>query len=284
MIETQAIKAKVLVSFGKDLLSDADNKPFNCINHKKTPCIAGDNILFIQEKNQQAICYERLERNNVLKNGEKEVAVNIDYLNLVVAISPHYQYDLINRYLIVAYKLNIKIRILVTKMDLCQDIEKVKKDFEIYQDIGYEVYFLSLEEKEKSNNLLTLFKDKTNLFVGQSGVGKSTLINLLIPNLDLATQSLSKTNLGKHTTTSTKLYPLTEGGYLVDSPGIREFNLDNLTLEEIKTGFIEFFEFSHHCKFRNCSHTNEPNCGVIQATNDKKIHIKRYESYLNLLD
>jgi ribosome biogenesis GTPase len=283
MLEIKAIQAKVLANFGKELLIDVDNQSLNCINDKKTPCVAGDNILFTQEKNQHAVCYKRLERDNVLINGEKEVAANIDYLNLVVATSPHYQYDLINRYLIVANKLHIKIRILVTKLDLCQDIEKVKKDFEIYQELGYEVLFLSQKNEDKVKDLSNLFKDKINLFVGQSGVGKSTLINLLIPDLALATQTLSKTNLGKHTTTWTKLYLLQEGGYLVDSPGIREFNLDNLSPEDIKTGFIEFFEFSNYCKFRNCSHTNEPNCGVIEAIETHKIHSKRYQSYLNLL-
>lgn len=273
--------AKVLVNFGSTLLITDGNKEFNCINDKKTPCIAGDNIFFTKKTNQQTVCNQQLTRKNILINGGKEVAANIDCINLVVAIKPHYQFDLLNRYLIIAHKLNIKIRLIVNKMDLSQNIEQVKNDFKTYQDIGYEVHFL--EKDKQKHNLFNLFKDKTNLFVGQSGVGKSTLINRLIPNLNLVTQTLSKTNLGKHTTTWTKLYPLEIGGYLVDSPGIREFNLDNLSPNDIKSGFIEFSAFSKNCKFRNCNHTNEPNCGIHLALDNNQINHKRYESYLNLL-
>ncbi|HIC41008.1 MAG TPA: ribosome small subunit-dependent GTPase A, partial [Piscirickettsiaceae bacterium] len=121
-------------------------------------------------------------------------------------------------------------------------------------------------------------------FLGQSGVGKSSLINELIPNLNLRVNEIStKSKLGKHTTTNTTLYHIPSGGDLIDSPGIREFQLDDLSNKEILSGFREFKPFIGACKFRNCAHINEPNCAIKEAVESGKIHHKRYENYLQLI-
>jgi ribosome biogenesis GTPase len=141
-----------------------------------------------------------------------------------------------------------------------------------------------VEEQTNIAELKALLNDKTHIFLGQSGVGKSSLINELIPDLNLRVNEIStKSKLGKHTTTNTTLYHIPSGGDLIDSPGIREFQLDDLTDKEILSGFREFKPFIGQCKFRNCAHINEPNCAIKQAVESGEIHMQRYQNYLNLI-
>jgi ribosome biogenesis GTPase len=129
-----------------------------------------------------------------------------------------------------------------------------------------------------------MLDDKTHIFLGQSGVGKSSLINKLIPDLNLRVKEISrKSKLGKHTTTNTTLYHIPSGGDLIDSPGIREFQLDNLTNKKILNGFREFKPFIGSCKYRNCVHINEPDCAIKNAIKSGQIHHKRYQNYLSLI-
>jgi len=146
------------------------------------------------------------------------------------------------------------------------------------------VHYLSVEAQTNIAELKALLNDKTHIFLGQSGVGKSSLINELIPDLNLRVNEIStKSKLGKHTTTNTTLYHIPSGGDLIDSPGIREFQLDDLTDKEILSGFREFKPFIGQCKFRNCAHINEPNCAIKQAVESGEIHTQRYQNYLNLI-
>lgn len=245
--------------------------------------VAGDQVIFQSLEDGTGVVTALLERDNSLERSHKLIAANIDELWLVVAIEPHYQFDLIDRYLVVAENSNLPIRIIVNKIELSADIEQVKKDFSMYTSIGYPVNFLSVKTQVGVPELKTQLNEKTHIFLGQSGVGKSSLINELMPDLNLRVNEISsKSKLGKHTTTNTTLYHIPSGGDLIDSPGVREFHLDTLNNKEILNGFKEFKPFIGDCKFRNCVHQNEPNCAVKNALKNGDIHPKRYESYLNI--
>ncbi len=246
--------------------------------------VAGDQVIFQMNDDNTGVITALLERDNTLERSHKIIAANIDELWLVVAIEPHYQFDLIDRYLVVAENGNLPIRIVVNKIELSKNIEQVKTDFAMYQSIGYKVSYLSVKEQIGTAEFKQQLNDKTHIFLGQSGVGKSSLINELTPNLNLRVNEISKkSKLGKHTTTNTTLYHIPSGGDLIDSPGVREFHLNTLTSQEILSGFREFKPFVGQCKFRNCVHINEPNCAIKNALGNGSIHPKRYESYLNLI-
>lgn len=246
--------------------------------------VAGDQVIFQMNDDNTGVITALLERDNTLERSHKIIAANIDELWLVVAIEPHYQFDLIDRYLVVAENGNLPIRIVVNKIELSKNIEQVKTDFAMYQSIGYKVSYLSVKEQIGTAEFKQQLNDKTHIFLGQSGVGKSSLINELTPNLNLRVNEISKkSKLGKHTTTNTTLYHIPSGGDLIDSPGVREFHLNTLTSQEILSGFREFKPFIGQCKFRNCVHINEPNCAIKNALGNGSIHPKRYESYLNLI-
>ncbi len=246
--------------------------------------VAGDQVIFQMSDDNTGVVTALLERDNTLERSHKIIAANIDELWLVVAIEPHYQFDLIDRYLVVAENGNLPIRIIVNKIELSKNIEQVKTDFAMYQSIGYKVSYLSVKEQIGTAEFKQQLNDKTHIFLGQSGVGKSSLINELTPNLNLRVNEISKkSKLGKHTTTNTTLYHIPSGGDLIDSPGVREFHLNTLTSQEILSGFREFKPFVGQCKFRNCVHINEPNCAIKNALGNGSIHPKRYESYLNLI-
>ena len=223
-------------------------------------------------------------RDNELKRQDKLIAANIDQLWLVVAIEPHYEFELIDRYLIMAENSNLPIGIIVNKIELSSNKSKTENDFLNYQSLGYDVHFLSVKKQINLDFFKEQLVNKSHIFLGQSGVGKSSLINSLIPDLQLRVNEISsKSKLGKHTTTNTTIYHIPSGGDLIDSPGVREFQLDSLTELEIKSGFKEFRALSDACRFRDCRHINEPNCAVKESLNQGKINPNRYQSYLNIL-
>ena len=225
-----------------------------------------------------------MPRENELSQKNKLIATNIDQLWLVVATEPHYQFELIDRYLILAENSNLSINIIVNKIELLDELDQLSKDFSLYQDINYQVHFVSIKKELNLDLLKKQLADKTNIFLGESGVGKSSLINTLIPDLELRVEEISsKTKLGKHTTTNTTIYHIPSGGDLIDSPGIREFQLDNFNAKEIVNGFREFKALVGKCRFRNCQHINEPDCAIKVALDSGDIHPSRYENYLNLL-
>ena len=246
--------------------------------------VAGDQVLFLPAGGNEGIVTAIYPRRNELKRQDRLIAANIDQLWLVVSIEPHYEFELIDRYLILAENSKLPINIVVNKIELSGNTEQLSLDFSNYEKLGYQVHFLSV----KNNMNLEAFKsqliNKTHIFLGQSGVGKSSLINSLIPDLELKVSEISsKSKLGKHTTTNTTIYHIPSGGELIDSPGIREFQLDELTEKQIVNGFREFKSLIGQCRFRNCQHINEPDCAVKNAVELKEIHPSRYESYLKIL-
>jgi len=276
----------VITRYGQRLLVEAESgEMFQCTGRRNIELsVAGDQVIYQTTDNGEGVVTALLARENSLVRSQKLIAANIDELWLVVAIEPHYQFELIDRYLVVAENANLPINIVVNKIELSSDIDKVKRDFSMYESAGYNVSYLSVNEKINIAEFKSQLNDKTHIFLGQSGVGKSSLINELIPDLNLRVNEIStKSKLGKHTTTNTTLYHIPSGGDLIDSPGIREFQLDELTDKEILSGFKEFKPFIGQCKFRNCAHIKEPKCAIKTAVETGKIHPKRYTNYLQLI-
>ena len=276
----------VITRYGqRQLVEDENGIVFQSVSRQNIGfSVAGDKVLFQKTKHDDAIVTAIYPRDSELKRQDKLIAANIDQLWLVVAIEPHYEFELIDRYLIMAENSNLPIGIIVNKIELSSNKSKTENDFLNYQSLGYDVHFLSVKKQINLDFFKEQLVNKSHIFLGQSGVGKSSLINSLIPDLQLRVNEISsKSKLGKHTTTNTTIYHIPSGGDLIDSPGVREFQLDSLTELEIKSGFKEFRALSDACRFRDCRHINEPNCAVKESLDQGKINPNRYQSYLNIL-
>lgn len=279
-------KGRVITRYGqRQLVESSTGKLFQCTGRQNIGLsVAGDEVIFQPAGGVEGIVTAILPRENELSQKNKLIATNIDQLWLVVATEPHYQFELIDRYLILAENSNLPINIIVNKIELLNELDQLSQDFSLYQNINYQVHFISIKKKLNLGPLKNQLTDKTNIFLGQSGVGKSSLINTLIPDLELRVNEISaKSKRGKHTTTNTSIYHIPSGGDLIDSPGIREFQLDDFDAKQILNGFREFKELIGKCRFRNCQHINEPDCAVKVALDAGNIHPSRYENYLNLL-
>ncbi|MDG6897094.1 ribosome biogenesis GTPase RsgA [Actinobacillus delphinicola] len=219
-------------------------------------------------------------------DGLKPIAANIDRIIIVSAVIPALSLNIIDRYLVMCENAKIPATIVLNKVDLldAKNRHEVEEQLKIYQDIGYEVLLVSAKTGENMNALTSLFAQGTSIFVGQSGVGKSSLINQIFPDLNVLTGDVSEVSgLGQHTTTSSRLYHLPQGGELIDSPGIREFGLWHLTETQITDGYREFHDFLGTCKFRDCKHLTDPQCALREAVEAGKISPIRFENYHRLL-
>jgi len=277
-------QGRVITRYGqRQLVEDENGKVFQSVSRQNIGfSVAGDRVLFQKTKHDDAIVTAIFPRDSKLKRQDKLIAANIDQLWLVVAIEPHYEFELIDRYLIMAENSKLPIGIIVNKIELSEN--EAYRDFQHYQSLGYDVHFISVKKQINLDFLKEQLVNKSHIFLGQSGVGKSSLINSLIPDLELRVNEISsKSKLGKHTTTNTTIYHIPSGGDLIDSPGVREFQLENLTEVEIINGFREFKALSGECRFRDCKHINEPNCAVKKALENGKVNKNRYRSYLNIL-
>ena len=277
---------KVITRYGQRQLVETNNgEIFQCLSRQNIGfSVAGDEVLFQKTKQDEAIVTAIYPRRNELQRKDKLIAANVDQLWLVVALEPHYEFDLIDRYLIMAENSNLPIGIVINKIELSKNEKQLNEDFEHYITLGYEIHSLSVKSGINVDTFKEKLVNKSHIFLGQSGVGKSSLINSLIPDLELRVNEISiKSKLGKHTTTNTTLYHIPSGGDLMDSPGVREFQLDNLSEEQIVRGFREFKALSDKCRFRNCRHINEPDCAIKVALENGDISNNRYESYLNIL-
>ncbi|MBE29322.1 ribosome small subunit-dependent GTPase A [bacterium] len=277
---------KVITRYGqRQLVEDEQGRVFQSISRQNIGfSVAGDRVLFQKIKYDEAIVTAIYPRDSELKRQDKLIAANIDQLWIVVALEPHYEFELIDRYLIMAENSKLPIGIIVNKIELSSNESNTNKDFMHYKSLGYDVHFVSVKNQTNLDSFKEKLVNKSHIFLGQSGVGKSSLINSLIPDLELRVNEISnKSKLGKHTTTNTTIYHIPSGGDLIDSPGVREFQLESLTELEIKSGFKEFKALSNDCRFRDCRHINEPNCAVKEALDKGRISNNRYQSYLNIL-
>ncbi|MDP8033430.1 small ribosomal subunit biogenesis GTPase RsgA [Pasteurella atlantica] len=220
-------------------------------------------------------------------DGIKVMASNIDQIIIVSAVLPELSLNIIDRYLVICENAKIPALIVLNKIDLLNDDERqeVEKQLDIYRNIGYQSLCLSAQTGEGMEKLDHYLSQGTSIFVGQSGVGKSSLINQILPESNILTNKVStNSGLGQHTTTASYLYQLPQGGKLIDSPGIREFGLWHLEVEQITQGYIEFQSILGLCRFRDCKHNTDPNCAIREAVEEGKINRTRFENYHRLIE
>lgn len=219
-------------------------------------------------------------------DGIKPIAANIDHIIIVSSIAPEFSRNIIDRYLVACEDIGITPIIVLNKSDLLdpESAKIIDQELQSYRDIGYQVLYSSMFG-DGLDSLKNVMKDKINIFVGQSGVGKTSLLNMLLPEVGAVTGEISENSgLGKHTTTTARLYHFPDGGDLIDSPGIREFSLWHLSAEKIASGFIEFRPFLGLCRFRDCTHQGDPGCALAEAVEQGKIDETRYFSFLRILE
>jgi ribosome biogenesis GTPase len=288
-------KGIVISNFGQQLDIEAlegedQGKVFRCFQRSNIDSLVTGDYVIWQAGDPVGVITAALPRNNFLERpsalGElKPVAANIDNIVIVIAPVPKPFGNLVDRYLVAAEHYQIKPLILLNKSDLIDDTNRdaLETLLGIYKDIGYEALEVSTKTGHNLKQLNTSLQSNTSVFVGQSGVGKSALVNTLLPDANTQVGELSATrDKGRHTTTSARLFHFPEGGDLIDSPGIREFHLEHITLDTLLNGFIEFHPFLGHCKFRDCKHEKEPGCSINQATSNNEIHPARIKSYQSI--
>ncbi|MBT7528191.1 ribosome small subunit-dependent GTPase A [Flavobacteriaceae bacterium] len=262
------------------------------------PIAVGDYVDFELEKNSDVvtgvinnICERKnyvLRKSVNLSKQTHILASNIDIVFLIITISsPVTSTNFIDRFLLTSNAYSINTVLLFNKIDLLDEAEKkvLKKLIEIYTNIGYECFEISAKNQYNIDKVKFLMKDNISMFGGHSGVGKSTLINSLQPNLNLRTNNISvQHSQGQHTTTNAELFDLDFGAKIIDTPGIRGFGIVDFNKGDIKNYFPEFYKLINQCKFNDCMHVNEPKCIVKQYVEDGKIAISRYENYLQILE
>ncbi|WP_069660640.1 ribosome small subunit-dependent GTPase A [Arcticibacter eurypsychrophilus] len=258
------------------------------------PIAVGDRVKIEMEPDQDTgVIKELIQRKNYiirksvnLSKQAQIIAANLDQAFLVVTLaSPRTSLGFIDRFLVTAEAYDIPAKLIFNKLDLfSEEGMEILADYQaIYTSIGYPCYEVSALEGTNLNILEDLLKNKVSLFTGHSGVGKSTLINTLIPGMVLKTGAISDwSDQGKHTTTYAEMHPLPKGGYLIDSPGIRELGVIDIDKAELGHFFPEMRERMNTCRFNNCRHINEPGCAVLDAVANEEIELSRYESYLSI--
>lgn len=285
----------LLVShYGQQIeIEDANAKVRRCVARSNLGSIAvGDNVIWCPEQNgPDVIVAVEPRRSELFRyhkfDGNKLVAANIDQLYIVVAAEPARAMNVIDRYLMLAEIQNIQPVLVFNKTDLLDtdDLTDIKEFLAYYSDtLGYRVFYTSSKTATGIAQLTSSLTDKTSIFVGLSGVGKSSLIQSLLPNESLAIGELSeRSREGNHTTTTAKLFHLPEGGNLIDCPGIRELAVGKLSFNEVLQGFPDFANLANECQFRDCSHSHEPGCAIQVALNNQSCNPDRWASLQNIL-
>ena len=294
----------VIQSTGKWYKVKSDQEFLNCrlpgkfrLQKQNTtnPLAVGDLVKFETGSDGIGNITEILPRKNYIprisarhQNTEQLLAANVDHGWIVQSVKkPRIKTGFIDRFLVTCEAYEIDAGIIFSKSDLAGKKEKGLTDdlSGIYNELGYPCIHTSVKDRESMKSLHEALFDKLNVLVGQSGVGKTSLINALDPELNLPVGEISKsTEKGKHTTTFARLVSLSGNSLIIDTPGIREFGLVNIEPAELSLFFPEMREPRENCRFYNCTHSHEPGCGVVQAFEKGDIHPERYQSYLSMLN
>ncbi|MBN2522320.1 MAG: ribosome small subunit-dependent GTPase A [Bacteroidales bacterium] len=283
-----------IVKSGMNLYKCKLKGAFRVRNIRNTnPVAVGDHVLFEITGKDSGVINRIMERKNYiirkatkLARESQILAANVDQLILMITLkSPVTPLEFIDRFLMTAEAYHIKSFLLINKTDLYDetDLTWLKEFIKIYEFADYRCIKMSLQVDKEIELLIPLLKDKISIIAGNSGVGKTTLINRLCPGLNLKTLEISSYHMaGKHATTYPEMIELPFGGYAIDTPGIRGFGIIDLGKNEIGLYFNDIFKLSKNCRFYNCTHLNEPNCAVIEAYKSGLLHASRYRSYVNI--
>jgi len=287
-----------LVKSGKNFYNCRIKGKLRLENSKSTsPVVVGDNVNFILEiknNNQGVIIEVKKRRNYIIRKSVKLskqvqiIASNIDQIFLIITLNyPITFTQFIDRILVTAEAYKIPLNLVFNKMDLYSSSEKNEIEIlkKTYESIGYKCLKISALDIALVDKVSKLMNKKVNMIIGHSGVGKSTLINSISPNLSIKTSEISNLyKQGQHTTTYSEMFDLNNGIKIIDTPGIKGFGLVDMNSNDIGDYFPEFKSLKENCKYNNCLHLNEPKCAVLNALKNKIISDSRYKSYLNLID
>ena len=290
--EGQPHKGIVITRHGQNLVvADEASTLHHCLWRRNIGhIVCGDHVVWQATGDKHGVVTALLERQSVLarpdySGREKPLAANISKLVIVLAPLPEPSEYLLDQYLVTAETIGVKAVIAFNKIDLLDQaaIQKLNQRFGHYEKIGYSLIQISAKFEHGLDPLIQQLIDETSILVGQSGVGKSSLINAILPDQDIQVGRLSQASgLGRHTTSATTYYSLPEGGHLIDSPGVRSFRLVELSRSQLEKGFKEFGPFIGHCRFSDCHHLKEPGCALRQAVNEGQIDRRRLENFLHL--
>ena len=306
-MEGKTYSGVVIRSTGRhSLVRTAEGKQVSCVVRGKfrlkglrstNPVAVGDNVTIVMSDDGELGTITRIQdrKNYILRKAASHsrnvhiLCANVDQAILLYTLTkPHTTSGFANRFLVVAEAYHIPIQIVINKVDLLDTEELLirKEDVKrMYEDIGYPVTEVSALDSQHQETIRNLLKDKVSFISGHSGAGKSTLINLVDPSLDLKTGEISlASEKGRHTTTYAEMHPLSIGGYIIDSPGIKEMGIAGLEKAELAHYFPEMQARMDQCRFHNCIHVSEPDCAVKTAVEAGEIHHLRYNSYLSMLE
>jgi ribosome biogenesis GTPase len=285
---TALLEGLVIAHLGQGIAVEYDHKIILCQTLRRLDTIAvGDKVLWSLSSFDQGRIEEILPRRSLLerpsRNGKtRPVAANIDTVFIVFAVEPNCDFLLIDQYLAVCENRNIDVALVLNKTDLPQTAI-IEKELLDYKKLGYPLYRVSALGSSNIDELKNVLKGQVSMLAGQSGVGKSSLTNAIIPDKDIKTNTVSATTKhGRHTTTATTLYHLTDGGYLIDSPGVAIFGLAGLSEHQLAYGYREFQTHIDNCQFNDCRHLKDKGCAVVAAVDNGDISKTRYDRFLKL--
>ncbi|MFC5550584.1 ribosome small subunit-dependent GTPase A [Massilia aerilata] len=297
MNKTTELTGTIVAAHGRHYLADvggaASSEFLQCVTRgKKTNVAVGDIVHLKRTSDNQAVIEKIAEQTTLLYRSDqyksKLLAANVTRLFIVIATEPSFADDLVSRALVACEAAGVEAHLILNKVDVEAPLARARERAGLYASLGYPLHEVSARTDPAGAvaTLMPLLEGESSIFIGQSGMGKSSLINLLVPDADIAVREISEAlDTGKHTTTFTRLYrlPGSGGGQIIDSPGFQEFGLYHLTEGMLERAFVEFKPFLGGCKYYNCRHLAEPQCAILTAVDEGKIAKIRHELYAQLL-